>query len=373
MSPAQGTADVARGRLLEAAEWLTRLRELEELSSADLRAWQQFIASPENRQAFETMQRIASATVTLARPPLPSAAELSDDTYDGTVSVSRWQTQRALREYDGPATQRRTWRSRWMLSAAAVAFLLVLALTVLPFHWISAPQAFRTQPGEHRVLTLKDGSTVALGAKTVIEVQYDGGRREVRLQQGEALFTVAHDRSHPFVVQVGGGTVTAVGTEFNVWSNLDRTTVTVTEGAVDVKPVQLSQASESAASKLGAASRVHKGQEVTYDEEGRRTQVQPADVASATAWRDGRLVYRHVPLKYVISDVNRYFHQQLKLEDPKVGELEFSGAVPQGLSAIDFARALERIFPLESIELDDRSIVIRRRTSTADKEPLVKS
>src|SRR3546814_2068180 len=54
---------------------------------------------------------------------------------------------------------------------------------------------------------------------------------DIEFRQGRAMFDVAHDASRPFVVDAGLGTVTALGTRFQVQRNEDRVSVTLLEGA----------------------------------------------------------------------------------------------------------------------------------------------
>ena len=56
--------------------------------------------------------------------------------------------------------------------------------------------------------------------------------RFAQLERGEALFTVIHDESRPFIVKTGGATLTDAGTAFNVVRNGDVTEVAVSEGLV---------------------------------------------------------------------------------------------------------------------------------------------
>src|SRR5690606_41756429 len=78
-------------------------------------------------------------------------------------------------------------------------------------------EPFLTSIGEQRDFTLEDGSSLAVNTGSLVEVlRLDGSARELRLRRGEALFSVAHDPSRPFRVEVGGHTVEAVGTEFDI-------------------------------------------------------------------------------------------------------------------------------------------------------------
>jgi transmembrane sensor len=376
MKAAQGMATTQAGRFVQAAEWVTRLRDQVDLSADELRSWQHFIASPENLEAFHAVQRVANAAPSIARPSLPSATELMEDNYDGAVSVRRWKDEQTLKVDPSPQRRTRTWKARWLGGAAAVATGATLALCVwlvLGDRLTSIHEAFHTQAAEHRLVMLSDGSKIALGAKTTVDVRYSATRRLIHIDRGEALFTVAHNRSRPFVVLAGARTVTAVGTEFDVWRDLDRTTVTVTDGTVDVKPIDTPQRLATTDASPPRGARVSKGQRITYAQDGVSTAVEAADLSSATAWREGRLVYRHVPLKYVISDVNRYFKEQFEISDRAVGELQFSGAVLQTQSAGEFLHALESIFPVEAIQIDSEHIVIRARASAQFKQPVVKS
>jgi transmembrane sensor len=376
MKAAQGTAGAPISPHLRAAEWLTRLRTPEEMTALELRSWQQFIAVPENREAFECIQRVAKTAPTLVLSPLPEphewAAQCAEDTYDASLPVEEWDAWQGAQR--GTMLARlRGWAPRWQTrSLLAASAVIIIAVTI----WLSTARlssthrAFHTEGAQHRVVTLDDGSRITLGAKTALEVRYTRKRRLIYLQHGEALFTVARDLQRPFVVFAGTGSVTAVGTEFNIWREMDRTRVTVTEGIVDVEAATSAGAQ---ALPVSRAARVKKGQEITYAQGRIAEPVHEADLSSAIAWREGRLVYRETPLKYVISDVNRYFPQQLVIVDAEIGELEFSGAVPQTLSPVEFVSALERIFRLKAVRVDEQRILIRSLPPLENKLPVVKS
>lgn len=374
MNQAQGMASARSGRLLQAAEWLTRLRE-GELSSDDLRRWLQFILLPDHRDDFDTVQHVANVARQIAHPSLPEASELSADTYDGSVSVRDWMAARGMTQTH-PEKPRRWWflsKAAWAASAAAsiAGGFIVLGLW-LAQDWMRSTHApeetIQTETGQYRTVLLKDGSTLTLGAKTAVRVTLGADRRLLYLDRGEALFTVAHDSKRPFIVQAGPRTVTAVGTEFKIWHALDRTIVTVTEGVVDVKPIA-AVALTADSVKPSSHARVHKGEKLTYQESGDATTLETADLASEMTWREGRHVYRHVALKYVIADANRYFKQQFVINDRAVAELPFSGSVLGTHSAGEFLRALESIFPVEAVQTDTGEIIIRARASEARHSP----
>lgn len=67
-----------------------------------------------------------------------------------------------------------------------------------------------------RDLALADGSVATLGDGAKIAFALRDGVRKVRLLRGEALFHVAKDRAHPFVVQSGDIYAQATGTVYSV-------------------------------------------------------------------------------------------------------------------------------------------------------------
>jgi transmembrane sensor len=339
------------------------------LSSEQLKAWRDFIASAQNRKAFGKVQRVARSLDTLGTLPRPSAGELAKDDYDGSVPITEWNSRHVSPVY---GKRPKFWSRGWLVSAAAVLAGCVVAASLwfaLSAHFAPASLTYTTKAAEHRVIALPDASKLELGARTSVEIEYTARRRLLRLKSGEALFTVAHDRARPFVVVAGGRTITAVGTAFNIWRELDRTVVTVTEGTIDVAPVVSTSAAVANQAPAQRPARVTHGQKVTYVEHAPDASIEIADLGSETAWRDGRLVYHQVPLKYVISDVNRYFSEQFEIGDLSIGELRFSGAVLQTQSPGEFLRALASIFPIEAVKSDSGRILLRSRAAIPAREP----
>src|SRR3546814_1997107 len=92
------------------------------------------------------------------------------------------------------------------------------------------------------------------------------------------MFDVAHDASRPFVVDAGVGTVTALGTRFQVQRNEDRVSVTLLEGAVGI-----ATAGHGDARSL----RLVPGQTAHYAPQTRSWTVEVTDAAALTSWGQG--------------------------------------------------------------------------------------
>lgn len=94
-------------------------------------------------------------------------------------------------------------------------------------------EAYDSPNGLAREIRLADGSKIDLRPNSRIEVRLDRNVRAISLERGNAQFHVAHAASWPFVVRVGGGSVTARGTVFDVALG-DTVSVKLLEGKIDV-------------------------------------------------------------------------------------------------------------------------------------------
>ncbi len=84
--------------------------------------------------------------------------------------------------------------------------------------------------------TLPDGSRLVLNKNTNISYAANfKTNRKVEIKNGEVFFDVAHDRSHPFVIDINDVKVEVVGTSFNIKKHQNNVEVIVETGIVKVK------------------------------------------------------------------------------------------------------------------------------------------
>lgn len=343
----------------EAADWFVIIRAEDAPDAATLQAWLRWLeASEGNRLAFEAIAQVWHATPREALAAHPDAHALAADTYDGDVPVTAWRRQVAQ---GGTAAAVRHPRRPFprALAAALVAFGLVAALLFAwrqPQRGASEPAELVTRAGEQLEITLADGSRVWLGAQSALLVSFDGKTRNVRLRTGEAYFSVRQDRRRPFRVHSAAGTITALGTAFDVRALADRVTVVVTEGVVSV--AGLVNAQDEAA----AAVRIHPGQQITI--QAHRPVSESAIIATPSPgerarWREGVFVYRDEPLRDVVADVARYAPRPIEITDAVAGEMHFSGVVYRD-AIEEWASALPESFPV-TLEADGERLVLRAR------------
>jgi transmembrane sensor len=330
---------------LAAADWLLRLQD-EDLSIEDTLAWQAWLSeSPENARAFARLEEVSQVLRLMPVPLMPDAEELARDRYDASVPLREWRAR----------PRPRPWMNFALAAlAAGIAFTIVF--------WKSpAPDTFSTAVGETLNVTLSEGSAIALGGDTQIEVELSKQARTIELKKGEALFTVAKEAGRPFKVRVGDATIVAVGTAFNVQRDSDRAVVSVTEGRVLVEPtphllpISVVRPFEPRLRTV----RLDAGQQTITDSAGIEEPTRVEDPTAATSWRTGRLEFRLQPLRYVLEDVNRYAAKPIVLESEALGAIQITGTVERA-NIPGWIGSLELAFGLRATEEADR-IVIRSR------------
>lgn len=230
---------------------------------------------------------------------------------------------------EAPAAKRRQ-------HSARLGFALAAAIGLLTFGgWLAGPgrdffgkEHYKTGIGEERSLTLADGSRVELNARSTLSAMVNARVRDLRLNDGEALFRVAKDAVHPFRVHTPEATIEAKGTQFNVHVSNGATVVSLLEGHVLVTP------------PAATPVLLNPGEQVVIARND-RTPPKPraADVRTAIAWTEHRLVFEDAPLSEVIAEFNRYSLQPFIIREPALRAVRITGSFDSG-SAQTFADSL---------------------------------
>jgi transmembrane sensor len=285
---------------------------------ADKQAFSEWIArGPERIEAFLQAARLTKALKSkkLRWPDTPVETLLREAKQSPADIVSLFSTHSPQVNSETPRSRRK----RPLMFAIAATVLVAIACT---WAFLSGPQRYATAIGEQRSVVLADGSVVMLNTSSNIEVKLEKTRRTIKLMAGEALFQVAHDKARPFDVIAGNTTIRAVGTQFNVDRRSATTTVTVVEGKVSVD--SSSQNPEGKTPDMPNSVTLSAGEGVTVS-----PRVKPhaaaANVATATAWTQRRLVFEHRPLGEVAEEFNRYNRHEIRIESRELRNQEVTG------------------------------------------------
>ena len=223
-------------------------------------------------------------------------------------------------------------------------------------------RSLATARGQQTKARLPDGSTVWLDTATRIEVVFYRRRREVRLIEGQALFSVQADGGLPFEVLSGALRTTVVGTRFAVrhtGSGLGQdggVSVAVEEGRVRVARSSVPGADPQDGADVGTALELSAGQSVTADAAGGLARIE-VDGADRVSWREGRVNFNGTPLVKALAEFERYGDTGLWIRDPAVAALRVQGSFSLRQVAA-FARALPQVLPVRLRSAHGRTEIV---------------
>ncbi|WP_248740969.1 FecR family protein [Pseudomonas sp. MWU12-2029] len=309
------TRDCACGQTTvrdEAARWFVRLQE----PAVDAEQYRNFEAwlneHPQHRDEFQLLQGLWTAADLLPAPRLKALCDTP------------------------PARRERRPLLRYAVAASVVAVALGLGLFSGLNHPAGYSAEFVTALGERRHVALPDGSVIDLNSRSRLQVRFEKDRRLIELSEGEAMFSVEHDTSRPFVVEAGSGKVTVTGTRFDVRRDVTQTRVAVEQGTVKV---QGRHAPDNEFINLTAGLGTH------VDAHGVVAQAYAVNPAELTAWRSGKLVFNNASLSEVVEEVSRYRDKPLTVANPAVASLRLT-SVFKSDNTDALLKALPSILPV---------------------------
>jgi ferric-dicitrate binding protein FerR (iron transport regulator) len=200
--------------------------------------------------------------------------------------------------------------SLWPFGVAA-AIIALLALSYFVFFTAApAPEIVMGQLSTSdgfRFLELSDRSAVTLHRNTELHYpdKFAGRSRSVRLERGEAFFSVVTDADRPFIVTTQLGEITVTGTEFNVQLHNATMVVHVQDGRV-----RIITATDSATLTSGSSATISQAGTISV------TNVPAGNLYS---YATQRLVFDDMPLNEVIRDLENTYPNTIELRN---GSLE---------------------------------------------------
>ncbi|MCR6480724.1 FecR domain-containing protein [Variovorax sp. ZS18.2.2] len=346
--PPTPPADASRTRE-EALDWFVRRRS-EGFSPQEEEAFQTWLAADvTHREAFDrwhgewhAFDDIPQETRNLLQRSLAY-----DKAMDATSPAGAGLAAAELRR--PPVETRTTPSRRSILIPVGVMAVVAAVMTGSSLfawnHWQARPvftQALATQRGQQMEVPMPDGTRLRLDTATRLEVAYYRQRREVRLLEGQAAFSVQRNPERPFHVFAGPVRITVVGTRFFVrhtpsMPGDDGVHIAVEEGKVQVG---------HAAGDAGVSGVIlSPGQQVSSNTQGVLSAVSPVSSAGAAPWREHRVSFDNLRLDRALAELARYRDLQLVIRDPTVAALQITGVFdPRDMAT--FRRVLPASLPV---------------------------
>lgn len=167
--------------------------------------------------------------------------------------------------------------------------------------------------GEQKRIVLSDGSEVFLnsGSTLVYPTQFTGASRTLYLI-GEAHFTVAKDRYHPFIVKTDYLNVQALGTVFAISSYADDrlTTATLEEGMVKVTTKDANADSYI----------LTPNQQLTFDKQQKKSTREMVNASTLLGWKEGEQNFMDMRPEDILRKMERHYNVTMIIENKSGNE-----------------------------------------------------
>jgi transmembrane sensor len=298
----------------EASDWIARMHA-DDVSADDRERFEAWLrAHPCNEKAYAEL--LATWNALVKAGPIVRA-------------VSFGQSMNAAAKVRAP---------RWRLASLAAALAVIAFGAAWHLFKQQEDTRFQTATGEQVAVTLPDGSSFNLNTNSRVQVAYTQHSRIVRLERGEAFFTVAHDTQRPFWVHAGDRWVRAVGTAFNVYLRPASVQVTVSEGTVKVVNAAgpESPPADTAYERVGSAGTAGEQADLRGHADVIRA-LNAAQIKRLLAWRNSTLDFQGEPLGDVVNELMRYTTLKIEIKDDSLRELPVGGtfqASPAGAESL---------------------------------------
>ena len=251
-----------------------------------------------------------TSTLEEAKSIVRSMASLPVSSFDQSSKTELWDRIRSNIS-SKHSTHNRNRIFRWGLAAAATLTLLV---------WLSTlgnMDQVLVQNGEKEEISLPEKSLVTInaGSKVKYNKKQFTKEREINLE-GEAFFKV--NPGSKFSVNTPNGSVTVLGTSFNVISRPGQFEVSCYTGKVSVEQEKKETVEIIAGEKCKAEQGNDQLIKTTFDVPG-----------AAPGWIQGKFTFENQPLSFVVDELERQFDVTVKLA-PGIEDIRYSGLFESG-------------------------------------------
>ena len=214
--------------------------------------------------------------------------------------------------------------------------------------------------GVIRRVILADKSVMRLNGASQVRVVYEDHDRRAAMGQAEAAFTIVNSPRRPFLIDSGDRQISMTGGEINILRQ------TTPSSARTILTVRQGQAIVYAQDDAKASVTIGLGQEASWTDGQPMPAVRQVNPANAFAWESHRLAYDHAPLSEVVADLNRYVARPIRIADPSLAALPYTGVLT--LEGEDMMlRRIAAVLPIEAKPMP-AEIVLQKPTAKALKK-----
>lgn len=238
---------------------------------------------------------------------VPTNASITLQLEDGTIQVIDPNATKDVRDIDGNLVASQ--------AQSQLDYSETNAMEELVYNTLKVPY------GKRFDVVLSDGTIIYLNSGT--ELKYpvsflSEGNREVFVE-GEAYFDVTSDKARPFIVNAEALNVEVLGTEFNVLAYPE-------DGFTDVVLVEGSVGMYDDVSADETATILSPGFKGVYNKTAQSIATEKVNTSVYTAWRNGELVFRQMPLDNILKKLERHYNITIVNNNKALGQEVFNAS-----------------------------------------------
>lgn len=243
---------------------------------------------------------------------------------------------------------------------AAAAILLITSIGITLYRSGSKPEVNRNETwttysskaGETKTITLTDRSVITLRPGTKLHVPATftrGSRRMVKLEGGEAYFSIARNPKRPFIVQSGQISTQVLGTAFNIKNKADLTEVEV---AVSRGKVQVSD-------KNHGLAYLTKGKLIRFNTKSGAFKLDSINTNYVAAWNKSTMELNNVSFKELAYIFSSCYGTELLAPDAEIAELRYTFTINKTDNAQRILKIAAKIHGLHTRTENGKIILYR--------------
>lgn len=209
----------------------------------------------------------------------------------------------------------------WIKYAASLVILLVASVWIYTTFNIPVVElaTIETTTGETKEVQLTDGTMVTINENSRFSYpeEFRKNNRLVELD-GEAFFDVTPNPDAPFQIKTTHTLTTVLGTSFNIedYKNDNEAVLAVYQGKVRFEDKNNSS----------TQAMLSKGQKANYSKTYKQIETGTFSFLNDNSWKTHILTFSDTPLENVVSDIEEYFGNAIKIS-PSISDCTFNSRI----------------------------------------------
>ncbi|WP_159023086.1 FecR family protein [Formosa sp. L2A11] len=253
----------------------------------------------------------------------------------------------SLQKIEGNIKKRTVFKKRYAIAAALLLLLLTVTSAILLSDTTGYTNIKFADKGERLHFLLPDGSSVVLNAGSTLK--YNNKFSDVRsvLLDGEAFFEVVKDHGNEFIVHTKEIDVKVLGTSFSVFSSIDKQSVSLETGKVNVL-----------LKKTKDKFNLLPKEQLIWNIKSNEISKKNYNPENTLSWKDDILFLDNLPFSKAIHKINKFYGVEFIIEGDAIKKQRITGSFKdQGLD--EFISTLEYITNVKVTKYKDKVFTIK--------------